>query len=84
MVHEIFHVFGKHTNDEQSRCQCGNGRPTKPPQCTSCNLSNGDIAGFALIAIGGKARHLHEVEVVQQANPCNTGKDVKVPKPEVM
>jgi hypothetical protein len=84
MIHEIFHVLGQNTNDEESGCQCGNGCPAEPPQSASCDLSNGDVSSFALIAIGGKTWDLHEVEVVQQANPGNTGKDVKVPKPEVM
>ena len=84
MIHEIFHVLRQNTNNEQSSCQRGNRSPAEPPQSASCDLSNGDVAGLALIAISGKTWDLHEVEVVQQTNPCNTGKDMKVPKPEVM
>ena len=84
MVHEVFHVLRKNPDDEKTSGQGCDRCPTEPPQGTSCDLGNGDVAGLALIAVGGKTRNLHEIEVVQQANPGNTGKDVEVPEPEVM
>ena len=69
--------------DQDAGDERADRRPTEPPQRLARHLVDGDVASPSLVAERGERRHLHEVEVVQQADPGDAGEDVEPAEAEL-